>query len=314
MIEYLVILLDEAAASYCHYEVPAQLQHRPISAEMLQRGIRFAMCQNLAIQFVYPHYEISAELDDIVHSVDHYKIMPVDIDATKADVVVVDGFDFDKAIQLRKPTTLRVVNDEFFARYGELTPLLLAVPNVNLVFTDVQHFTKADLDAYRCAIDHLSEDVANMYIADQCLRINLLTDRLSLSKMNNCGAGDASLTMAPNGNLYVCPGFYYDEPENCVGNIKQRELEIPNGYLYTLASAPICRHCDAWHCKRCVWLNRKTTLEVNTPSHEQCVMAHLEREASRRMLAKIRERGSFMPECEIEELDYLDPFDKRHLW
>ncbi|MCQ2289698.1 MAG: CXXX repeat peptide maturase [Muribaculaceae bacterium] len=314
MFEYLVILLDEASASFCHYEAPSLQERKPISADMLKQGIRFAMRQNLAIQFVYPHYEISDELDELVHSVDHFKIMPADIDATKADVVVVDGFNFDAAIRLQKPTTLRVKKDEFFARYHELVPLLEAVPNVNVVFTDVQHFTAADLQTYSTVISLLAEEVAKMYVGDLCPRINLLTDRLSLNEMNNCGAGATSLTMAPNGNLYACPGFYYDDPENCVGNINQRELEIPNGYLYTLASAPICRHCDAWHCKRCVWLNRKTTLEVNTPSHEQCVMAHLERNASGKMLMQIREHGSFMPECEIEEIDYLDPFDKRHLW
>lgn len=314
MIEYLVILLDEAAASYCHYEVPMQQEPKPISTDVLKRGIRFAMCHNLAIQFVYPRYEVSAEIDAIVHSVDHHKIMSVDIDAAKADVVVVDSFDFDKAIALRKPTTVRVKKDEFFARYMELVPLLLGVPNVNLVITDVQHFTQADLDTYGAVVHCLADEMAQMYVADNCPRINLLTDRLALTSMNNCGAGNSSITMAPDGNLYACPGFYHNDPSWCIGNIGQRELEIPNGYLYSLGSAPICRRCDAWHCKRCVWLNRLTTREVNTPSRQQCVMAHLERSASARMLAAIREHGEFMTECSIEDLDYLDPFDKRNLW
>lgn len=314
MIEYLVILLDEAAASYCHYDVPAQQERKPISADMLKRGIRFAMCQNLAIQFAYPHYEISDELNAIVHSVDHHKIMPVDIDASKADVVVVDGFDFGKAMGLHKPTTVRIAKHEFFVHYLELIPLLMEVPNVNLVFTDVQNFTKDDLDQYDKVISLLADELSKMYVSDLQPRINLITDRLSLNKMNNCGAGDTMLTMMPNGNLYACPGFYYDDPTACIGNINQRELDIPNGHMFALGSAPICRHCDAWHCKRCVWLNRLTTLEVNTPSHEQCVMAHLERKASALMLAKVREHGEFMPECNIEEVDYLDPFEKRRSW
>lgn len=51
------------------------------------------------------------------------------------------------------------------------------------------------------------------------------------------------------------------------------------------------------------------TYEVNTPSHEQCVMAHIERNASRLLLRQIQEKGSFLPDKEIEEIDYLDPFD-----
>lgn len=74
---------------------------------------------------------------------------------------------------------------------------------------------------------------------------------------------------------------------------------------------PLCRNCDACQCKRCVWLNRKTTYELNTPSHEQCVVAHLERNASRELLAAIRKHGAFLPQQEIKEIDYLDPFDKK---
>lgn len=64
------------------------------------------------------------------------------------------------------------------------------------------------------------------------------------------------------------------------------------------------RICDAWHCKRCVWQNKKTTLEVNTPSREQCVLSHIERNATRSLLAKIREIGDFMPGVEIDSLPY----------
>ncbi|MCD7721117.1 MAG: hypothetical protein LUI09_02695 [Prevotellaceae bacterium] len=55
-------------------------------------------------------------------------------------------------------------------------------------------------------------------------------------------------------------------------------------------------------------------MEVNTPSHEQCVVAHLERNASRELLANIRKHGAFMPEKEIKKIDYLDPFDVRKEW
>jgi CXXX repeat peptide maturase len=82
------------------------------------------------------------------------------------------------------------------------------------------------------------------------------------------------------------------------------------GLIYKLDHAPLCRKCDAYQCKRCIWLNRKTTLEVNTPSHEQCVVAHLERNASRNLLTNIRKYGAFLADKEIKGIDYLDPFNK----
>lgn len=79
--------------------------------------------------------------------------------------------------------------------------------------------------------------------------------------------------------------------------------------MYKLSYASLCRNCDAYQCKRCIWLNSKMTYEVNTPSHEQCVVAHLERNASRQLLLNIRKYGIFLPDREIKEIEYLDPFD-----
>ena len=149
-----------------------------------------------------------------------------------------------------------------------------------------------------------------------------------LAEMNNCNAGENNITLAPDGKFYVCPAFYnlptIDGYERTMGDICNKGynigniydgLDIKNPQLYKLAYAPICRNCDAYQCKRCIWLNRKTTCEVNTPSHEQCVVAHLERNASRMLLNNIRKHGSFLPEREeIKVIDYLDPFDKGYEW
>ena len=114
--------------------------------------------------------------------------------------------------------------------------------------------------------------------------------------MNNCNAGWESITLAPDGKFYICPAFYQDNLGD-VGDLKNG-INIPNPQLYRLDHAPICSHCDAYQCRRCIWLNLKTTLEVNTPSHEQCVVSHLERNASRIINSE-----------NIPEINYLDPFD-----
>ena len=146
--------------------------------------------------------------------------------------------------------------------------------------------------------------------------------------MNNCNAGCENITLAPDGKFYVCPAFYQAQQkdgsektigEECAkgfstGDLKNG-LDVKNAPLYQLNHAPLCRKCDAYQCRRCVWLNRKTTYEVNTPSHEQCVAAHLERNASRALLNNIRKHGSFLPNMpEIKEITYLDPFENKEEW
>ena len=98
--------------------------------------------------------------------------------------------------------------------------------------------------------------------------------------------------------------------DNSVGDL-ENGLDIPNLQLLKLDHAPLCRNCDAYQCRRCIWLNRKLTWDNNTPSHQQCVMAHLERNASRDLLNDIRKVGEFMPNIDIKEINYLDPFEVR---
>ena len=42
---------------------------------------------------------------------------------------------------------------------------------------------------------------------DHQVQFNLLTDRMMLKEMNNCNAGYESITLAPDGNLYICLSF-----------------------------------------------------------------------------------------------------------
>ena len=277
--------------------------------DTLKQGIRFGMMENLMIQYVYPNYELPKEYQEVVESIDHSKIKPYGQE--DADVLVVDGF---QQVKADVPVVLRITKQELFAHQAEVAEMLADVPRLNVILTDVETFTEADFGAYKECLTRLAANVEKLYVEGKSPQLNLLTDRMMLSKMNNCGAGDTTITLAPNGKFYVCPAFYYENEADSIGDM-EHGLDIKNKQLYKLGYAPICRHCDAWQCKRCIWLNRKTTLEVNTPSHEQCVVAHLERNASRELMQNIRKHGTFLPEQEeIKEIDYLDPFDKRDTW
>ena len=156
--------------------------------------------------------------------------------------------------------------------------------------------------------------IVERYMSDGFVQLNLLTDRLQLTGMNDCNAGISNVTLAPNGCFYLCPAYYYENEMDCVGNLKVG-LRIGNQQLLRLDHSPLCRQCDAYQCKRCIWQNQHLTLDANTPSHQQCVVAHLERNASRTLLTKLKDnnvilRGSH----EIKEIDYLDPFNILNKW
>lgn len=327
MVQYLVILLDDAGTSYCHYEGGKAKNLMPL--DTLRQGILYAMRENLMIQFVYPDYELPQEYKDVIDSIDHSDIVSSRCEDVvlreNADVVVFNGWTGIDAYAFFSGAAyvVRTNKKELYEKQELLKSMLAQAARLNVVLTDVETFTEEDFEKYKVVLSSLLDEIEKLYVAGKCPQMNILTDRMMLEKMNNCNAGWENITLAPDGRFYVCPAFYLaaDDEDFGLGKAKysvgdlENGLDIKNPQLYRLDHAPLCRKCDAYQCKRCVWLNRKMTYEVNTPGHEQCVIAHLERNASRELLNRIRKHGAFLPEKdEIKEIDYLDPFDVKEEW
>ncbi|MDR0750327.1 MAG: CXXX repeat peptide maturase [Tannerellaceae bacterium] len=311
MLQYLIILLDDTSVSFCHYR-NTKSKRRLIALNRLEAGILFAMKHNLMVQFVYPGYELPESYATVIESIDHHKIKPSSLKGD-ANVAVCDYRDAvsDHTLNRNEKTTfvLRITKEELFNGYEEVILLLKRLNRLSLVITDTDAFRKKDFDTYKKVLSHLESALSEALKEDDMPQLNILSDRIRLEKMNNCNAGVENITLAPNGKFYICPAFYIEDEDDSAGNPAEG-ITIPYRQLYTLAYAPICRKCDAYHCRRCIWLNKKTTLEVNTPSHEQCVTAHLERNASRNLLNKLQAKG-FFAHKEIREITGLDPFERK---
>ena len=319
MLTHLIILLDDTSVSYCHYSPTPTLPVKEgaetkMPLDILRKGILFAMKENLNIQFVYPDHKLPAAHDEVIESIDHTKIKPQS-QSEDADVVVLtDWKQKDIDVQENVAYVLRASRDELKEYLTAIKALLDKVHRLNIVITDVAEYQDADIDDYNAMLEELSDCLLEQYQKGRAMQLNLLTDRMMLSEMNNCNAGVNNITLAPNGKFYVCPAYYYEDATNDIGDLENGP-NIKNAQLYKLDYAPICRNCDAFQCKRCVWQNQQLTLDCNTPSHQQCVLAHLERNASRKLLQRMKEKGIRWNDCqEIKELDYLDPFNIVNKW
>lgn len=316
MLKYLVIQICDTAPSFCHYYNPNSKQNL-IPLVALKAGILFGMKENLNIQFIYPDFELPKEYKEAIDTIDHVDIVSFwnkdEELLKKADIIIIDSWkDVTEHLKKDKTYILRTSKDNLFKSYRKLVEVLPNVERINVVLTDIPDFKDDDFEKYKVMLFDISEFLAKDYIAGESPQTNLLTDRMVLKGMNNCNAGDEVITLAPDGKFYICPAFYLFG-ERSEGDLK-KGLKIRNTQLFKLSHAPICRKCDAFQCKRCVWLNEMLTLEINTPSREQCIISHLERNESRMLLNKIREHGVFMPEIEIKEIDYLDPFEIVNKW
>jgi CXXX repeat peptide maturase len=307
--QYLVVLLDDTSVAYCHANNPLTRQNL-MPLETLRKAIIFGMKQNLMIQFVYPKYELPVEYNKVIESIDHIKI--------GREVLV---FDTIPAVAYANNLVLRLTIDEFITKHNDIAFLLQQARRINICLTDIENFRDEQIAEYKKALTKLSSVLLSLYKQGKSPQLNILTDRLQLTQMHNCEAGIGNITIAPNGKFYLCPAFYYDEQMGISNRMNYRTkeasrsvgdmengLKIPNKQLLELGHAPLCRICDAYHCNRCIWLNQKLTWDNNTPSRQQCIISHLERNAARDLQLLLKEAG-YQVTNEIKEITYLDPFE-----
>lgn len=309
MMKFLVILLDANCPSYCAYE-KTEAQEGLMPIEVLKKGIHYALIENLYVQVVYPDYALNEEYMAVLDTVDKIGMASVrSQNANSADVLIVEDRDELRQLECNSEGTYIICSSKasLFERYSIFIDFIKKVKRVNLVLTDIDTFSDNDFARYKEVLREISDSIVARFQRETILpEINILTDRITLNQMNNCNAGIESITLAPDGNFYVCPAFFYEEKS--VGDIFSGVC-IKNSQLLKIDNAPICSQCDAYQCKRCVWLNKKTTLEINTPSYEQCVVSHIERNASRELLIRLKNSG-FMTVSKIKRIGYLDPFEK----
>lgn len=310
MIQYLTILLDDTSVSYCHYNND-DVRRNLIDKDVLKKNLIWAMKENVNIQFVYPNYDLPKGYDEIIDIVDSIKIKKSE---NNADVVVLE--EWDKTTPYNEDTIyiIKTSRKKLIKHVEAFCGLLCEISRVNIVFTDTLSFKDDDIEDYKSALETISEAIVKEFLKGRRVQVNCLTDRIMLEKMNNCDAGVCSITLAPNGKFYLCPAFYYDNPEDSIGDITNG-VSIKNQQLLKLDHAPLCRLCDAYQCKRCVWMNKRSTLDINTPSHQQCVISHIERNASMYLLKLLKENGIYLHDAKpIKEIDYLDPFNEFCKW
>lgn len=310
------VILDKNSTSFCHYVNKAYFQKgsRLISIERLKQIIQHVKDLNVHVNFLFGNNRLPLEYEKAIESISHIKILPIKLMGiyqeglwviNQDDFSFIDKMDSDNSrylILCLKKEDLKKLSGIVNGLSGKYTKLIVAILNID-------SYSEFDLNAYEEQLEKVKDTLAASYKNGDSMEINIISDRLLLNQMYNCNAGIDHVTFAPNGKFYLCPGFYYDDKKNSIGTIKNG-LEIKNAELLELNHAPICSLCDAYQCKRCFYLNKKITLDINIPSHEQCVISHLERNISRKLLGELKPSiKSFKQFNNIPYIPYLDPFE-----
>ncbi len=302
MLKYLIVLLSDHSPSICHYNT-SNRGNDLLSLEDLKRAIVFGLKQNLLFQVVLPPKPLPEEYYKTLEKVENVQYLPISAET----------YDLEGCVQIS-------VKNNSFPKEVLLVPISIVNPlqdievklknlikdgfQISIVIKDVEKATNKDLENYSQFLNRMVDFFKSHPFSKKDSPFNILTDRLHLRSMNNCEAGISSITLAPDGKFYLCPAFYFDGKDSL--DVNEVGIDIPNKHLLKLDYAPICLNCDAYQCRRCIYMNQKGTREINTPTRNQCLISHIERNATRSLASSISWLNK--DEC-FPEITYQDPFE-----
>jgi CXXX repeat peptide maturase len=314
MLKYINILLSNTAVSFCHYENKLNdSENKWISKEVLNDIIRYCQSNKLAINYIFPKNDVPSEILELIEKTDHLKIAPYNSTVNSTAVVLTppdfDNFNLSDNTD-NKIIILRVNKTELKDVPKLLEKLSDRFLKFTLVLTNIESYLDEDIHAYKKVLEKSEKYLFQKYkdVKESLPEINFISDLWFTKQMNNCNAGVDHYTFAPDGKFYICPAFYHNSDKS-IGDLS--EIQLKNSHLLSLEFAPLCNICDVFHCKRCIYLNHFLTEEFNTPSSQQCRLAHTERECSRKLLERLKQANKlFLQIPPIKSITYCDPLER----
>ena len=308
----LVLLVDESAPSFCYYPSPEVSGGATMSRSVFEAALEYARANDLPLQLVCGADGLPTELQRALGDYPAVCYAPAGACSGPDDVPVIEASApqvIDSLPVGHHPIAVLRVAREEVPRFPQVWRALAErVNRVVVVLADLEEeLDEQSLDAYTQALGAIRLELEAAYLSGEDAELNIISDRMVLQSPRQCNAGIDHVTVSPSGQLYLCPGFARDGalPLGMVGE----EPVIANRHLLTLERAPICSVCDAYQCRRCVYLNQRCTLELNTPPSQLCRTAHREREAARQLVEDLHARDVLTNLRPIEPIDYDDPLE-----
>lgn len=205
----------------------------------------------------------------------------------------------DTCILKIKENNLEQLSDTAIILFKDVNRINLVIPDLDKSF---------NYKLYKDQLNKIKDYIISDYKGNLIKEINVLTDLLFIDKMDNCNAGDKSFALAPNGKIYLCPAFYFNDENDSIGDLENGISIEKYNSLFKAEGSPVCSKCEALHCSRCIYLNKTFTDEYNVSPAVQCRKSYLEREISKELSSALIKAGA----CNIKEItdvDYSDPLE-----
>ncbi|QEN04144.1 radical SAM peptide maturase, CXXX-repeat target family [Thiospirochaeta perfilievii] len=301
--KHLYIMLSNNVIEHCSYSSDDVLT-RSIDPEILIEAFEFAKNNNFCPIILSPKTGVSNELQPILAQNLFYEISN---EGKESNKIIVLSNETENEYQ---NTIIHLDKSNIVGLGTKIIDLLQVSTRVNIIVKDFSTMNNQDFILYENELLSVVPFLSSQFNNRRFLKeVNVITDRLMINNMSNCKAGDKSLTVSPEGNIFPCAAFYFDNAIGIMGNVKTG-LTDNNLDRYKLHSSSLCENCTAYHCKRCIYDNIKNTSEITVPTQEQCELSYREMNVSRILKENIDNKFIDNKLSEIKFNDSLDPLDK----
>ena len=294
--KYLYILRNNKFPSFCEYSTNDTLSECVMDTETIIKSIEFCEKNNFVPIFCgdgdlpdnYYAHQIITISDYYLKRNDKVCFTQLLMDATDSSAIIefenIAGFIISfNATQL----------EQLFEKIVVLSRLNPDA-NINIVLKKVDMEPSQYIKEYDSFLHRLFLMITDFWSQKNYVSINVISNELFANTNRSCGAGKNSYTLAPNGKIYLCAGFYNENPENAIGDLDSGINNIYEKYC-DMDKAPLCETCSVRHCKRCVLKNKNGTGEYHIPTELQCVISRMEYDYSRKLVALLERRNIVVP-------------------
>lgn len=187
------------------------------------------------------------------------------------------------------------------------------VARLNIIVLDPDIISESQITIYERELAKINEWVYDLLLKNKTIpAINIydsVFENNTQEYSEGCECGLKSIAVGPNGNFYICPGYYF-ENQSPIGNIYDKNFVLPEKRLFERKYSPICRECKINNCSRCNLVSVLNTLEFNVPSKGMCKIRHVERKNAKELQIKLLSNGQKLEGRLIEDVISFDPLEQ----
>ena len=289
--KYLIIYTNSKSTPHCGYSVN-NANEVQMPDDIITKSLNFAFTNNMTPIFI-------GEVDKKYQKY----LKMIDVNKMSGDDNVIAIFDNNCNSDKKVKICNLLISLENLPNMYHMVKRIFEENNayrINVILQDVWNFKESDVLEYTNQLKNVADFI---FKSDRHLIVNLLNGfRKFESKPLGCECGINTFSVAPNGKLYTCPAFYFeDENRYCIGDVingfstfdKNKEIQIDNFIE--------CNQCKNLGCNRCIYINKKMTNEYKISPDIQCRLSTINHQLGEELIKKLNEKTQLL-EKEINEI------------